>query len=91
MREAVNLQDWAWEVAADTYRLNLFGQLTGRATLAQSFVSDDELAEAVRQSFTQVTDARYREMIQLATDAALEAYDRVVSAAIKLSRTRRSN
>ncbi|OAE99975.1 hypothetical protein AYJ54_32110 [Bradyrhizobium centrolobii] len=91
MRKAVNLQDWVWEVAADTYRLNLFSQLTGRATLGQPTVSDYELAEAIRQSFTQVTDARYREMIQLATDAALEAYDRVVSAAIKRSRALRPN
>jgi hypothetical protein len=91
MTETVELQDWAWEVAADIYRLNLFGQLTGRITFAQSCVSDDELAEAIAQSFTQVSEARYREMIELATDAAMEAYERVVSAALRESRGQRPN
>jgi hypothetical protein len=89
MPEALDLKDWAWEVAANTYRLNLFGQLTGRANFEQARVSDDELAEAIRQSFTQLTDARYREAVQLATDAALEAYERVVAAAIRRARARR--
>jgi hypothetical protein len=90
MRKAVDVQDWAWKIAADTYRLNLFGQLTGRSRPREWSVSDEELTEAISQSFTQVSDARFREMIELSTDAALEAYDRAVSAATKL-RSRRSN
>jgi hypothetical protein len=54
-------------------------------------VSDDELTDAISQSFTQASDARFRETIELSTDAALEAYDRVIIAATKLSRSRRSN
>jgi hypothetical protein len=54
-------------------------------------VSDDDLAEAIAQSFTQVSEARYREMIELATDAAMEAYERVVSAALKETRGQRPN
>src|SRR6478735_2018774 len=91
MRKADDLHDRALQVAADTYRLNLFNQLTGRTTPKGPSVSDDELSEAIRQSFTQVSDARFREMIELSTDAALEAYDRVVSAYFKFSRSRRSN
>jgi hypothetical protein len=91
MRKAVDLQDRAWQVAADTYRVNLFMQLTGRATPKGPSVSDAELTEAIGQSFTQVSDARYREMIELSTDAALEAYNRVVAAAARLSRSRRTN
>ncbi|MCK1341655.1 hypothetical protein IVB38_38165 [Bradyrhizobium sp. 38] len=91
MRKTVHLHDWAWKVAADTYRLNLFSQLTGRTTPKEQSVSDDQLTDAIRQSFTQVSDARFREMIELSTDAALEAYDRVVTATTKLSRSRRSN
>ena len=49
------------------------------------------LHEVISQSFTQVSDAWFREMIELSADAALEAYDRVVTAASKLSRSRRSN
>jgi len=85
MRKAVDVQDWAWKIAADTYRLNLFGQLTGRSRPREWSVSDEELTEAISQSFTQVSDARLRELIELSTDAALEAYDRVVSAAFKFS------
>ncbi|MCK1477383.1 hypothetical protein ACVW1A_002160 [Bradyrhizobium sp. LB1.3] len=91
MRKTVHLHDWAWIVAADTYRLNLFSQLTGRTAPKEQSVSDDQLTDAIGQSFTQVSDARFREMIELSTDAALEAYDRVVTAATKLSRSRRSN
>jgi hypothetical protein len=91
MRKAADLQDWAWQVAADTYRVNLFMQLTGRVTPKEPSVSDDELTEAIGQSFTQVSDARFRDMIELSTDAALEAYNRVVTAVTKLSRSRRSN
>ncbi|MCK1334906.1 hypothetical protein IVB38_02330 [Bradyrhizobium sp. 38] len=91
MRKAVESHDWAWQVAADTYRLKLFCQLTGRTTPKGASVSDDELNEAISQSFTQMSDARFREMIELSTDASLEAYDRVVSAATKLSRSRRPN
>ncbi|WP_247399717.1 MULTISPECIES: hypothetical protein [unclassified Bradyrhizobium] len=90
MRKADDLHDRALQVAADTYRLNLFNQLTGRTTPKGPSVSDGELTEAIRQSFTQVSDGRFREMIELSTDAALEAYDRV-SAAFKFSRSRRSN
>jgi hypothetical protein len=92
MRKADDLHDRALQVAADTYRLNLFNQLTGRTSPKGPSVSDGELSEAIRQSFTQVSDARFREMIELSTDAALEAYDRVVcAAAFKFSRSRRSN
>ncbi|WP_426613746.1 hypothetical protein [Bradyrhizobium sp. McL0616] len=91
MRKAVDLKDWAWQVAADAYRLNLFSQLTGRTPPKKPSVSDDELTEAISQSFTQVSNARFREMIELSTDAALEAYDRAVSATIRLSRNRRPN
>jgi hypothetical protein len=85
MRKADDLHDRALQVAADTYRLNLFDQLTGRTAPKGPSVSDGELTEAIRQSFTQVSDARLRELIELSTDAALEAYDRVVSAAFKFS------
>ena len=91
MRKVDDLHDRAVQVAADTYRLNLFNQLTGRTTPKGPSVSDSELTEAIRQSFTQVSDARFREMIVLSTDAALEAYDRIVSAASKFSRCRLSN
>jgi hypothetical protein len=90
MRKTLHLHDWAWKVAADTYRLNI-SQLTGRTIPKEQLVSDDQLTDAISQSFTQVSDARFREMIELSTDAALEAYDRVVTAATKLSRSRRSN
>src|SRR5947209_20395408 len=91
MRKAVDLQHWASKIAADTYRLNLFCQLTGRTTPKEPSVSDDELSDAISQNFTHVSDARFREMIELSTDAALEAYDRVIGAATKLSRSGRAN
>jgi len=28
----ISLEEWAWQVTADTYRVNLYGQLTGRTT-----------------------------------------------------------
>ena len=91
MRKAVDLQDWPRKIAADTYRLNLFSQLTGRTTLKEPSVSDDELTDAISQSFTQVSDARFREMVEISTDAALAAYDRAVSAGIRFWRSRRGN
>src|SRR4051794_12996635 len=42
MRKTVHLHDWAWKVAADTYRLNLFSQLTGRTTPKEQSVNDDQ-------------------------------------------------
>jgi len=91
MRKAVDLQDWAWQLAADTYRVNLFSQLMGRTTPKEPSVSDADLAEAISQSFTQVSDARFREMVEISTDAALAAYDRAVSAGVRFSRSRRCN
>ncbi|MFK4720526.1 hypothetical protein ABIE89_001626 [Bradyrhizobium niftali] len=89
--EHLDLEEWAWQLAADVYRLNLYGQLTGRTFFKRSAVSEEELAGAIRNSFTQMNEAAYREMVKLATDAALETYDRVVSRTIKLSRARRAN
>ncbi|OAF06247.1 hypothetical protein AYJ54_21315 [Bradyrhizobium centrolobii] len=91
MVEQLDLEDWAWQVAADVYRLNLFCHLTGQTVSRRSAVTEEELTRAIRSSFTQVNDAAYRQMIKLATDAALEAYDRAVSRNIRWSRTRRAN
>jgi hypothetical protein len=91
MIEQLDLEEWAWQLAADVYRLNLYGQLTGRTTPRSSVVTDEELAGAIRDSFTQVHETAYREMVKLATDAALEAYDRIVSPHLKQSRRRRVN
>lgn len=91
MIEQRNLEDWAWQLAAEVYRLNLYAHLTGRTVSKRSSVTEEELAGAIRRSFTQVTEASYREMVKLATDAALEAYDQVVSLNLKQSRARRTN
>jgi hypothetical protein len=91
VNQQLRLEDWAWRIAADVYRLNLYSQLTGRTAPRGIAVTDDELAEAIRDSFTQVNEAAYRDMVDLATDAALEAYDRVVSRSVRQSRARRSN
>jgi hypothetical protein len=88
MAEQLDLEDWAWQLAAEVYRLNLYAQLTGRIACRNSAVSDEELAEAIRDSFTQVSEAGYRVMAKFATDAALEAYDQIVSRNIKWSRAR---
>ncbi len=88
MMDQLNLEDWAWQVAADVYRLNLFCHLTGETEAALPTVSEDDLTKAIRSSFTRTSEAAYREMVKLATDAALEAYDRVVSQNIRPSRTR---
>jgi len=53
--------------------------------------TDEELAEAIRDSFTQMNEIAYREMVKLATEAALETYDRVVSSIVKRSRVRLRN
>jgi hypothetical protein len=91
MVEQLDLEEWAWQLAADVYRLNLYGQLTGRTTLSGLMVTDAELAVAIRNSFTQVHEAAYKEMIKLATDAALEAYNRVVTRIVRQSQARRAN
>ncbi len=91
MVEQLDLEDFAWQLAADVYRLNLYGLLTGRSTLRGLAVTDEQLARAIRDSFKQVHETAYKEMVKLATDAALEAYDRVVSRNIKQSRARRAN
>jgi hypothetical protein len=91
MIEQLDLEDWAWRLAADAYRLNLYGQLTGCIVLERSAVTEEELAGAIHNSFTQVNESAYREMVKLATDAALETYDRVVSRNIKQSRARLAN
>ena len=87
MIDQLYLEDWAWQVAADVYRLNLFCHITGETVSRRSAVSEEDLTEAIRVNFTQVNDAAYREMVKLATDAALEAYDRVVSRNIRAART----
>jgi hypothetical protein len=89
--EHLHLEEWAWRLAADVYRLNLFAQLTGRTVSKRSAVTEEELAGAIRNSFTQLNEAAYREMVKLATDAALETYDRLVSRTIKLSHAQRAN
>ncbi|WGD52402.1 hypothetical protein QA641_00130 [Bradyrhizobium sp. CB1650] len=88
MIEKLNLEDWAWQVAAEVYRLNLFCQLTGRTMPHRSSVTEEELAAAIRDSLTQFTQATYRQMVDLATDAALETFDRIVSSVVKESRVR---
>ncbi|MET4241302.1 hypothetical protein [Bradyrhizobium sp. RT10b] len=88
--QPLRLEDWAWPIAADVYRLNLYSRLTGR-TAPGGTVSDEQLARAIRESFTQTNDDAYREMVELATDAALAAYDRVVSRNIKQARAQRAN
>jgi tRNA/tmRNA/rRNA uracil-C5-methylase (TrmA/RlmC/RlmD family) len=54
-------------------------------------VSEEELATAIRDSFTQANDAAYRAMVKLATEAALETYDQVVSDTVRQSRSRQAN
>lgn len=88
MIEELNLEDWAWQLSTEVYRLNLYSHLTGQAELNRSSVTEEELAGAIRDSFTQVNEAAYREIVKLATEAALETYDRVVSSTIKRSRAR---
>ena len=90
MVQQLRLEDWAWQIAADVYRLNLYSRLTGR-TASRGAVSDEQLASAIRESFTQTNEAAYREMVKLATDAALAAYDRVVSRNMKQGRAHRAN
>jgi hypothetical protein len=82
----LHLEDWAWQLSTEAYRLNLYSHLTRQAEPNRSSVTEAELAEAIRDSFTQVNEAAYREMVKLATEAALETYDRVVSSTIKRSR-----
>lgn len=60
MIEERNLEDWAWQLAAEVYRLNLYAHLTGRTVPRRSSVTEEELAGAIRNSFTQVNDACYR-------------------------------
>lgn len=91
MIENINLEDWAWQVAAEVYRLNLYSQLTGRTMPGRSSVTEEELAAAIRDSFTQFNEAAYRQMVNLATDAALDAFDRVVSYSLKRSRVQRAH
>ncbi|TFW52290.1 hypothetical protein CT676_42625 [Bradyrhizobium sp. MOS001] len=91
MIEQLNLEDLAWQLAAKVYRLNLHGQLTGRTVFKRLEVSEEELAAAIRDSFTQANDAAYRAMVKLATEAALETYDRVVSDTVRQSRSRHPN
>lgn len=91
MTEQLNLEDWAWQISAEVYRLNLYSRLTGKAEPNRSSVTDEELAEAIRDSFTQMNEIAYREMVKLATEAALETYDRVVSSVVKRSRVRLRN
>ncbi|UFW46292.1 MULTISPECIES: hypothetical protein [Bradyrhizobium] len=88
MTEQLNLEDWAWQLSTEVYRLNLYSHLTRQAEPNRSSVTEEELAGAIRDSFTQVNEAAYREMVKLATEAALETYDRVVSSTIKRSRVR---
>ncbi|WP_244553906.1 hypothetical protein [Bradyrhizobium arachidis] len=88
MTEQLNLEDWAWQLSTEVYRLNLYSHLTRQAEPNRSSVTEEELAGAIRDSFTQVNEAAYREMVKLATEAALETYDRVVSSTIKQSRVR---
>jgi hypothetical protein len=88
--QQLRLEDWAWQIAADVYRLNLYSRLTGRTAQGDA-VSDEQLARAIRESFTQTNDAAYREMVDLATDAALSAYDRVVSRNVKQARAQPAN
>lgn len=83
MIEQLNLEDWAWQLSTEAYRLNLYSHLTRQAEPNRSSVTEAELAEAIRDSFTQVNEAAYREMVRLATDAALETYDRLVSSTVK--------
>jgi hypothetical protein len=91
MIEQLDLEELAWHLAGDVYRLSLYGQLTGRTALTDLVVTDAELTEAIRDSFTQVHEAAYKEMVKLATDAALEAYDRFVSRTVRQSRAARAN
>lgn len=79
MAEQLDLEDWAWQLAAEVYRLNLYAQLTSRTAPRNTVVTEEELAGAIRDSFTQVNEAGYMVMVKLATDAALEAYDQIVS------------
>jgi hypothetical protein len=86
MVEQLHLEDWAWQLSTEAYRLNLYSHLMGQAEPNRSSVTEEELAGAIRDSFTQVNEAAYREMVELATEAALETYDRIVSSTIKRSR-----
>ena len=43
MVQQLRLEDWAWQIAADVYRLNLYSRLTGRAAPGDA-VSDEQLA-----------------------------------------------
>ena len=87
MIEQLNLEDWAWRLSAEVYRLNLYSHLVGQVEPDRSSVTE-ELAGAIRDSFTQVNDGAYRGMVKLATEAALETYDRVVSSTVKRLRVR---
>ena len=91
MIEQLDLEDLAWQLAANVYRFNLYGQLTGRTVFKRLEVSEEELATAIRDSFTQATDAACRAMVKLATEAALETYDQVVSDTVRQSRSRQAN
>ncbi|WP_244433424.1 hypothetical protein [Bradyrhizobium japonicum] len=63
MVQQLGLEDWAWQIAADVYRLNLYSRLTGRAAPGDA-ISDEQLARAIRESFTHTNDAAYREMVE---------------------------
>lgn len=91
MIDKLNLEDWAWQVAAEVYRLNLYSQLTGRTMPGRLSVTEEELAAAIRDSFTQFSETAYRQMVNLATDAALDAFDWVVSYTLKRSRVKRAH
>jgi hypothetical protein len=85
----MKLEDWAWEIANDAYRVNLFSQLTGR-TPPQS-VTDGEFDEVIRDHLTRVSTADRRDMVELATAAALEVYDRIVARNMRPVRTQPLN
>ena len=80
MVEQLDPGDWAWQLAAEVYRLNLDGQLTRRTTLRGLVVTDAKLAVAIRNSFTQVHEPAFiKKMMTLATDEASKPTIGVVS------------
>jgi hypothetical protein len=85
----MKLDEWAWEIANAAYRASLFSQLTGR-TPPRS-VTDDEFNEVVRNHLTRASRADRQDMVELATAAALEVYDRIVARNMKQARAQPLN
>ena len=92
MTEQLNPEDWAWQISAEVYRLNLYSRLTGKAD--QRIYDPSPMKSWLKRSGTvslNETKSPIAKWSELATQAALETYYWVVSSIVKRSRVRLRN